>query len=98
MAVLDTVLGRMVAPTGAVGFALLAEERGWGLLNTVALPVWLGLPLALFLLDLAIYLQHRLFHHVPILWRLHRMHHADLDVDVTSGARFHPIEILLSLG
>ena len=98
MAVLDTVLGRIVAPTGAVGFALFAEERGWGLFNMVALPVWLELLLALFLLDLAIYLQHRLFHYVPVLWRLHRMHHADLDVDVTTGARFHPVEILLSLG
>jgi sterol desaturase/sphingolipid hydroxylase (fatty acid hydroxylase superfamily) len=58
----------------------------------------LELLLALFLLDLAIYLQHRLFHYVPVLWRLHRMHHADLDVDVTTGARFHPVEILLSLG
>ena len=98
MAVLDTVLGRIVAPTGAVGLALFAEERGWGLFNMVALPVWLELLLALFLLDLAIYLQHRLFHYVPVLWRLHRMHHADLDVDVTTGARFHPLEILLSLG
>jgi sterol desaturase/sphingolipid hydroxylase (fatty acid hydroxylase superfamily) len=64
----------------------------------LAWPVWLELPLALLLLDLAIYLQHRLFHYVPVLWRLHRMHHADLDVDVTTGARFHPVEILLSLG
>ena len=54
--------------------------------------------IALILLDLAIYLQHRVFHAVPVLWRLHRMHHADLDIDVTTGARFHPIEILLSLG
>jgi sterol desaturase/sphingolipid hydroxylase (fatty acid hydroxylase superfamily) len=98
VAVLDTALGRIVAPTGAVGFALLAEERGWGVFNRVALPVWLELLLALILLDLAIYLQHRLFHHVPALWRLHRMHHADLDVDVTTGARFHPVEILVSLG
>ena len=98
MTVLDTVLGRIVAPTGAAGFALFAEERGWGLFNMVALPSWLELLLALFLLDLAIYLQHRLFHYVPVLWRLHLMHHADLDVDVTTGARFHPVEILLSLG
>ena len=98
MAVLDTVLGRIVAPTGAVGFALFAEERGWGLFNRVALPVWLEFLLALILLDLAVYLQHRLFHHVPALWRLHRMHHADTDLDVTTGARFHPVEILVSLG
>jgi len=97
VAVLDTVLGRIIAPTGAVGFALFAEERGWGLFNMIALPQWLEFLLALFLLDLAIYLQHRLFHYVPVLWRLHRMHHSDLDVDVTTGARFHPVEILLSL-
>src|SRR5438094_7308507 len=72
---LDSVLGRIVAPTGAVGFALFAEQRALGLFNRVALPVWLELLLALFLLDLAIYLQHRLFHYVPVLWRLHRMHH-----------------------
>ncbi len=98
MAVLDTVLTRIVAPVGAVGFALFAEERGWGLFHLIALPAWTKLVFALFLLDLAIYLQHRLFHYVPVLWRLHRMHHADLDVDVTTGARFHPVEILLSLG
>ena len=95
---LDTVLTRIIAPTGAVGFGLLAEAHGWGLFNVVALPAWIELVLALFLLDLAIYLQHRLFHYVPVLWRLHRMHHADLNVDVTTGARFHPVEILLSLG
>src|SRR5258707_13274925 len=64
----------------------------------VALPAWRELLLALLLLDLAIYLQHRLFHYVPVLWRMHRMHHSDVDVDVTTGARFHPLEILLSLG
>jgi sterol desaturase/sphingolipid hydroxylase (fatty acid hydroxylase superfamily) len=96
--VIDTVMTRIVAPTGAVGFALFGEAHGLGLLNVVALPAWLEMVLALFLLDLAIYLQHRFFHYVPVLWRLHRMHHSDLDVDVTTGARFHPIEILLSLG
>ena len=98
MALLDTVLSRIVAPTGAVGFAMFAESRGWGLFNVVAWPAWLELLLALLLLDLTIYLQHRVFHYVPVLWRLHRMHHADLEVDVSTGARFHPIEILLSLG
>jgi sterol desaturase/sphingolipid hydroxylase (fatty acid hydroxylase superfamily) len=95
---LDTLLTRIVAPAGAVGFALFAEARGWGLFNVITWPAWLELLLALLVLDLAIYLQHRVFHYVPVLWRLHRMHHADLDVDVTTGARFHPIEILLSLG
>jgi sterol desaturase/sphingolipid hydroxylase (fatty acid hydroxylase superfamily) len=94
----DTLLARIVAPTGAVGFAVWAEARHWGLLHQTSWPGWIEFLVALLLLDLAIYLQHRLFHYVPVLWRLHRMHHADLDVDVTTGARFHPLEILLSLG
>jgi sterol desaturase/sphingolipid hydroxylase (fatty acid hydroxylase superfamily) len=94
----NTLLLRVLFPTAAVGLALLGEERGWGLLNTLALPTWLSLALAVLLLDLVIYLQHVMFHAVPALWRLHRMHHADLDFDVTTGARFHPIEILLSMG
>jgi sterol desaturase/sphingolipid hydroxylase (fatty acid hydroxylase superfamily) len=68
------------------------------LLHALALPPWANVPLAVMALDLAIYLQHVLFHAVPALWRLHRMHHADLEIDVTTGARFHPIEILLSMG
>lgn len=77
---------------------MFAAARGWGLFNSASWPAWLEFLLALLTLDLAIYLQHRGFHFVPVLWRLHRMHHADLDVDVTTGARFHPVEILLSLG
>jgi sterol desaturase/sphingolipid hydroxylase (fatty acid hydroxylase superfamily) len=96
--VLDTALVRIVFPTTAVGLALLAEARGWGLLNTFELPIWASVPLAVMMLDFAIYLQHVLFHAVPALWRLHRMHHADQEIDVTTGARFHPIEILLSMG
>jgi sterol desaturase/sphingolipid hydroxylase (fatty acid hydroxylase superfamily) len=95
---LNTVLVRLLLPTAAVGLAVIAEARGWGLLNTIALPAWLALPLAVLVLDLAIYLQHRLFHAVPALWRLHRMHHADLEFDVTTGLRFHPVEIALSMG
>ncbi len=95
---MDTLLARIVAPAGAVGFAVFAETRGWGLFNNIETRAWLAFVLALTLLDLAIYVQHRVFHYVPALWRLHRMHHADLDIDVTTGARFHPIEILLSLG
>jgi sterol desaturase/sphingolipid hydroxylase (fatty acid hydroxylase superfamily) len=94
---LDIALVRVVFPTAAVGVALLAEERAWGLLNAFALPPWFAVVLAVLVLDLAIYLQHVMFHAVPALWRLHRMHHADLDFDVTTGARFHPIEILLSM-
>ena len=95
--VIDTLLVRLVFPMTAVGFALFAEERGWGLLNTLSITAWIGIPLAVLVLDLAIYLQHVLFHAIPILWRLHRMHHADLEFDVTTGTRFHPIEILLSM-
>ena len=95
--VLDVALLRVLFPTLAVGLALQAESRGWGLLNAVALPGWLSLLVSVVALDLAIYLQHVLFHAVPALWRVHRMHHADLDFDVTTGVRFHPIEIALSM-
>ena len=95
---MDTLLARIVAPSGAVGFALFAEARNWGLLHQTSWPTWIEFLVAFLFLDLAIYLQHRLFHYVPVLWRLHRMHHADVDVDVTTGARFHPVEMLLSLG
>lgn len=94
---LNTVLMRVLLPAAAVGMAATAEARGWGLFNAVALPGWLALPLAVVALDLAIYLQHVVFHAVPALWRLHRMHHADLEFDVTTGVRFHPIEIALSM-
>jgi sterol desaturase/sphingolipid hydroxylase (fatty acid hydroxylase superfamily) len=96
--VLNTLLVRLAFPTAAVGVALLAESRGWGLFPVLNAPPWLAVVAAVILLDLAIYLQHVLFHAVPVLWRLHRMHHADLEFDVTTGARFHPIEILLSMG
>jgi sterol desaturase/sphingolipid hydroxylase (fatty acid hydroxylase superfamily) len=97
LVVLDTVLVRILFPTSAVGMALLAEARGWGLLHSFAVPAWLAIIASVIVLDLAIYLQHVLFHAVPALWRLHRMHHADLAFDVTTGVRFHPIEILLSM-
>lgn len=95
---LNTVVARLVFPTAAVGIALAAESAGWGLFNVISMPVWLAVVLSVIILDLAIYLQHVLVHFVPILWRLHRMHHADLDYDVTTGARFHPIEIIISMG
>jgi sterol desaturase/sphingolipid hydroxylase (fatty acid hydroxylase superfamily) len=93
----DTVLVRILFPTAAVGLALVAEGKGWGLFNAFGVPAWISIPLGFILLDLIIYLQHVLFHAVPGLWRLHRMHHADLEFDVTTGVRFHPIEILLSM-
>ena len=77
--------------------ALLAQVQGWGLFHALQAPAWLAITASVIFLDLAIYFQHVLFHAVPALWRLHRMHHADLEFDVTTGARFHPIEILLSL-
>lgn len=95
--ILDTLLVRLVFPAAAVGVALLAETRGWGLFNAFEVPYLVAAVAAVVLLDLAIYLQHVLFHAVPALWRLHRMHHADLEFDVTTGIRFHPIEILLSM-
>lgn len=95
--VIDTVVLRILFPTAAVCFAMLCEARGWGLFNVVALPFGLATLISVLLLDLAIYGQHVLFHAVPVLWRLHRMHHADLDIDVTTGVRFHPVEIVLSM-
>jgi sterol desaturase/sphingolipid hydroxylase (fatty acid hydroxylase superfamily) len=95
--VVDAALVRILFPTTAVGVALVAETHGLGLFNVVPLPAWMGVVASVMLLDLAIYFQHVLFHAVPVLWRLHRMHHADLDIDVSTGLRFHPIEILLSM-
>lgn len=95
---LDTAFVRLVFPVLPVGIALMAGEEGWGVLNRTALPSWLEACLALAALDLVIYLQHVLFHRLPLLWRLHRMHHTDLDFDVTTGNRFHPLEIALSTG
>ncbi len=95
--VLNTVTVRLVFPLAAVALAALAHERGWGLLNQYELPFGAALLVSVVALDLAIYLQHVMFHAVPALWRLHRVHHADLDYDVTTGARFHPIEIVLSM-
>ena len=95
--IVNTLLLRILFPMTAVGLALVAEARGFGLLNVIRLPDWLALLVSVLVLDLAIYLQHVLFHAVPALWRLHRMHHADLEFDVTTGLRFHPIEIALSM-
>jgi len=94
----NTVVLRVLFPTAAIGVALAAEANDWGLFNAFALPEWLAVVLAVIIMDFAIYLQHVLVHAVPALWRLHRMHHADLDYDVTTGARFHPIEIVISMG
>ncbi len=97
LVVLNSLILRLLFPVAAVGFALLGAERGWGLLNAFDVPFWWAFVLSVIALDAAIYLQHVMFHAVPLLWRLHRVHHADADIDVTTGARFHPIEILLSM-
>jgi sterol desaturase/sphingolipid hydroxylase (fatty acid hydroxylase superfamily) len=97
LAALNAALVRMAFPVAAVGVAAFAADRGVGFFNVVHLPYPLAILLSLLALDLVIYLQHRMFHAVPLLWRAHRMHHADLDIDVTSGSRFHPFEIGLSL-
>lgn len=95
--VVDTFAVRLLFPVAAVGLAVVAGDRGWGLFNILDVPYWLAVVLAIVALDLAIYLQHVMFHAVPALWRLHRMHHADLEFDVSTGLRFHPVEIILSM-
>jgi sterol desaturase/sphingolipid hydroxylase (fatty acid hydroxylase superfamily) len=89
---------RLSFPILAVGLAVIAQDRGWGLFNVIEAPGWVAVLVSIVILDLVIYLQHVMFHAVPALWRLHRMHHADLEFDVTTGLRFHPVEILLSMG
>ena len=95
---LDTLGVRLVFPLAATGMALFAVRRGWGLLNNVGLPGWLSVVIGVAALDFAIYLQHAMFHAIPTLWRLHMVHHTDMDFDVTTAVRFHPFEILLSMG
>jgi sterol desaturase/sphingolipid hydroxylase (fatty acid hydroxylase superfamily) len=93
----DAAVVRLLAPGAVIGVALAAEARGWGFLNLVPLASWAAFGIGIVALDLVIYFQHVMFHAVPTLWRLHRVHHADQDFDVTTGTRFHPIEILLSI-
>ena len=100
MTVLNTLALRGLAillPLLAIGAALDAEAMGWGLLNRVGWPGWLELALAVLALDFAIWAQHLVTHKVPLFWRFHRVHHADRDMDVTTGFRFHPVEILASM-
>lgn len=94
---LGSLLTRFALPMLAVAAALLADERGQGLLNLLAVPAWLAIPLGIVLLDLAIYWQHRVFHLWPPLWRLHRTHHSDTSFELSTAVRFHPIEIWLSM-
>ena len=98
LASINTILVRATFPVLAVALAAVAEDRGWGICNVAAVPRSMAFVASLLVLDLTIYLQHVMFHAVPALWRLHRVHHADLEFDVTTGVRFHPLEIVLSMG
>lgn len=94
---LNSILLRALFPAAAVGVAAFATQHGWGIFNYFAVPLWIAMFFSVVLLDFVVYLQHVMFHAVPLLWRLHRAHHADLDYDLTTGARFHPVEIVLSM-
>ncbi len=96
--VIDSVMIRLLTPAAALGMALAAQQKGWGLLNHFSVPEVPAVIIGILFLDMVIYLQHLMFHAVPLLWRLHMVHHADLDIDVTTGLRFHPIEIFISMG
>jgi sterol desaturase/sphingolipid hydroxylase (fatty acid hydroxylase superfamily) len=98
LAFLNSLALRLIVPIGAVGVAMFGESNGWGLFNVINAPSWLATAICVIAFDLAIYLQHVVFHAVPVLWRLHMVHHADMEFDVTTGLRFHTIEILLSFG
>jgi len=95
--VTDSLVVRLLFPVLPITLAATAQTNSWGLFNLIPVTGWPELIAGLLILDLIIYLQHRLFHRIPLLWRLHRMHHTDLDLDVSSGTRFHPLEIALSL-
>ncbi|MDB4409640.1 sterol desaturase family protein [Gammaproteobacteria bacterium] len=97
LVILNTVVVRIVFPAAAVGVAAWATTQHWGLFNYTDTPTWLAIIVSVVLLDGLIYFQHVMFHAIPAFWRLHRVHHADMDFDVTTGARFHTLEILLSM-
>jgi sterol desaturase/sphingolipid hydroxylase (fatty acid hydroxylase superfamily) len=98
LVLIDAMTVRLVFPTALAGIALIAQQNGWGLFNQFELPSLLKIIFSILILDFAIYLQHVMFHVIPLLWRLHMVHHTDMDIDVTTGVRFHPIEIILSMG
>ncbi len=94
---LNSVVLRLLFPAAAVGVAAVAQRHGWGLFNYYEFPIAVSVLCSVVAMDLVIYLQHVMVHAIPVLWRLHRVHHADLDYDVTTGARFHTLEIILSM-
>jgi len=95
--VLNSIILRLIFPAAAIGVALYAEVNVIGVFNHFALPIGLELVICVVLMDFMIYWQHLISHFVPVIWRFHRMHHADLDYDLTTGARFHPLEMILSM-
>ncbi|MCF6150316.1 MAG: sterol desaturase family protein [Candidatus Kuenenia sp.] len=95
--IINSFLLRIIFPSAAVGMAVFAKKHGWGLFNHMHLSYTVAVIISVVAMDFFIYLQHVMFHAVPVFWRIHRMHHADLDFDVSTGIRFHPIEILLSM-
>lgn len=97
LVIIDTLAIRLLFPIIAVGAALWAQGQGWGLLNLILLPDWAAVLIAIIILDMMIYWQHVAFHRIPLLWRLHKVHHADRDLDASSGLRFHPVEIVISM-
>jgi sterol desaturase/sphingolipid hydroxylase (fatty acid hydroxylase superfamily) len=97
LVMLNSAVLRLIFPAAAVGVAVLASERHWGLFNLIDASFPIAVLASVIILDFFVWLQHVMVHAVPMLWRLHRVHHADLDYDVTTGARFHPLEILLSM-
>ncbi len=97
LVIIDSVTLRLVVPVLAVTLAQRVSDAGWGLFSIINLPFWLECVLAIVVLDMLIYWQHVASHRIPVLWRMHKVHHADRDIDVTTGARFHPIEIVLSM-
>lgn len=97
LVLVDSIVIRLLFPVVAMGMAALTEQANWGLLRLLEMPYWLSLILAVILLDFVIYLQHVMFHALPALWRLHVVHHADVDIDLTTGIRFHPLEIIVSM-
>jgi sterol desaturase/sphingolipid hydroxylase (fatty acid hydroxylase superfamily) len=97
LVVLNSIALRLVFPAGAVGVAVFVHQQDWGLLNYYQIPLFASIAISVVVMDFIIYLQHIMMHAVPVLWRVHRVHHADLDYDLTTGIRFHPIEIILSM-
>ncbi len=91
------LMGMIALPIVALSAAVYANSHGWGILNYMGLPVWANIIISIVVFDFAIYVQHVASHHIPILWRLHKVHHADTDIDVTTAVRFHPLEIMLSM-